>query len=69
MKGLQGFLKCLKYDSDLVKVDDCEKFMKGQKVIILTRVISGMLSSSQQNSGCHWPVLKFLWLELVDLIL
>ena len=41
----------LKLASDLGKVGDCEMFIKGQKLIILTRVTSNILSTSQQNSG------------------
>lgn len=67
--GYKDFWNVLKYDSHLAKVNDCEKFSKGQKVIILIRVTSGILSSSQQNSGCHQPVLKFLGSKLVGLIL
>ena len=43
---------------DCAKVCDCEKFIKGQNVIILTRVTSNMLSSGQQNCGGHGLVLQ-----------
>ena len=37
--------------TDSAKLCNCEMFIKGQKVIILTRVTSNMLSSGWQNSG------------------
>ena len=37
--------------SDSPKVGDYEKFLEGQKVFILTRVSSDILSDSQQDYG------------------
>ena len=48
---MQGFQNVLKLASDLRKVGDCEMVINGQKLIILTRVTSNILSTSQQNSG------------------
>lgn len=42
------------------KVGDCEKFVKGLKAIILSRVTNDMLSSSRRNSGNLRLVLKSL---------
>ena len=47
--------------SDWAKVCDCEKFIKGQNVIILMRVTGNMLSSNQQNCGDHGPVSKSMF--------
>ena len=44
---------CFELVSDVAKVGVCEKFIKGQKVIVLTRVTGDLLSSSWQNSGIH----------------
>ena len=43
----------------MAKVGGCEKFIEGQKVIILTRVTSNTPSSGQRNSDGHWHVLKY----------
>ena len=56
-----GVSKCFEVVSDWAKVCDCEKFIKGQNVIILTRVTGNMLSSSQQNCGDHGPVSKSMF--------
>ena len=48
---MQGFQNVLKLASDLGKVGDCEMVINGQKLIILTRVTSNILSTGQQNSG------------------
>ena len=45
------------------KVVDCEKFIKGQKVIYLTRITGNMLLSSWRNSWSHQLVLKSLYLD------
>ena len=45
------------------KVVDCEKFIKGQKVISLTRITGNMLFSSWRNSWSHQLVLKSLYLD------
>ena len=58
---MQGFQNVLKLVLDCAKVCDCEKFIKGQNVIILTRVTDNMLSSSQQNCGDHGPVSKSMF--------
>ena len=58
---MQGFQNVLKQVSDWAKVCDCEKFIKGQNVIILMRVTGNMLSSSQQNCGDHGPVSKSMF--------
>ena len=56
----QEFQNILKQVSDSAKVDDYEKFIKGQKVVtcILTIVNSKRFSSSRQNPRGHWLVLK-----------
>ena len=44
---MQVFQNVLKQVSDWAKVCDCEKFIKGQNVIILTRVTGNMLVASR----------------------
>ena len=46
-----GVSKCFEVSSDLAKVGDCQKFIKGPKRIIFTRVPGNMLSSSLPNLG------------------
>ena len=50
--GVSEFVEVLATDS--AKECVCKKFIKDQKVIILTRVTSDMLSSDQQNYGVCW---------------
>ena len=50
--GVSEFVEILATDS--AKECVCKKFIKDQKVIILTRVTSDMLSSGQQNYGVCW---------------
>ena len=45
------------------KVVDCEKFIKGQKVISLTRITGNMLLNSWRNSWSHQLILKSLYLN------
>ena len=47
----QGFQSVFMQASDSPKVGDYEKFLEGQKVFILTRVSSDILSGSQQDYG------------------
>ena len=58
---------------DSPKLCNCEMFIKGQKGIILTRVTSNMLSSSQQNSGGSRfgfePLYRLTWPYTVSTVL
>lgn len=56
----QGFQNVLKKASYLAKVGDNGKFIKGQKVVILTRVTGEKLSSSQKKSCGHQLLTKSL---------
>ena len=62
--GVSKCFDCRSRVSDLAKVGGCEKFIEGQKVIILTRVTSNTPSSGQRNSGGHWHVLKYPVVEV-----
>ena len=48
----------------MAKVGDSGKFIKGQKVVILTRVTGEKLSSSQKKSCGHQLLTKSLVLKV-----
>ena len=58
-----GVLKCFEVSIRLCKPCDCEKFIKGQKVIVLTTVTRKMLLIRGQKSSGHWLVLKSLYVN------
>ena len=62
----ERFKNVLKWATDSAKVGDCKKFIKGKKVITLTKVTSDMLSSSQWNSSGCPPVCFETAVEFID---
>ena len=59
----RGVSKCFEVGIRLCKPCDCEKFIKGQKVIVLTTVTRNMLLIRGQKSSGHWLVLKSLYVN------
>ena len=55
-----GISKCFEVGIILGKSRDSGKFIKGQKVVILTRVTGEKLSSSQKKSCGHQLLMKSL---------
>ena len=60
--GYKDFWNVLKYDSDLVKVDDCEKFIKGQRLLFWPVECYQVASRTLAVTGLFWNSCGRSWL-------